>query len=95
MKSEIKTVIEVCVGLHCSMGCSYAILEAIRKHYNLEIGVPSFDGMLLKETECMHNCNNTVPVLINGMECANCSFNNIIKYIDAIHVNKYEKICSS
>ena len=35
MTSEIKTVIEVCVGLHCSMKGSYAILESIRKRYNL------------------------------------------------------------
>ena len=88
MTSEIKTVIEVCVGLHCSMKGSYAILESIRKRYNLEIDVPSFDGLHLKEVECMHNCNNIVPVLINGMECANCSLNNIVKYIEAIHVRK-------
>lgn len=85
MTSEIKTVIEVCVGLHCSMKDSYAMLESIRKYYNLEIGVPSFDGMLLKETECLHNCNNAVSILINGMEISNCSFNNIVKYIEAIH----------
>ena len=85
MTSEIKTVIEVCVGLHCSMKDSYAMLESIRKYYNLEIGVPSFDGMLLKEAECLHNCNNTVSILINGMEISNCSFNNIVKYIEAIH----------
>ena len=85
MTSEIKTVIEVCVGLHCSMKDSYAMLESIRKYYNLEIGVPSFDGMLLKEAECLHNCNNAVSILINGMEISNCSFNNIVKYIEAIH----------
>lgn len=85
MTSEIKTVIEVCVGLHCSMKDSYAMLESIRKYYNLEIGVPSFDGMLLKEAECLHNCNNVVSILINGMEISNCSFNNIVKYIEAIH----------
>lgn len=85
MTSEIKTVIEVCVGLHCSMKDSYAILESIRKYYNLEIGVPSFDGMLLKEAECLHNCNNAISILINGMEISNCSFNNIVKYIEAIH----------
>lgn len=85
MTSEIKTVIEVCVGLHCSMKDSYAMLEYIRKYYNLEIGVPSFDGMLLKEAECLHNCNNAVSILINGMEISNCSFNNIVKYIEAIH----------
>lgn len=85
MTSEIKTVIEVCVGLHCSMKDSYAMLESIRKYYNLEIGVPSFDGMLLKEAECLHNCNNAVSILINGMEIYNCSFNNIVKYIEAIH----------
>lgn len=85
MTSEIKTVIEVCVGLHCSIKDSYAMLESIRKYYNLEIGVPSFDGMLLKEAECLHNCNNAVSILINGMEISNCSFNNIVKYIEAIH----------
>ena len=85
MTSEIKTVIEVCVGLHCSMKDSYTMLESIRKYYNLEIGVPSFDGMLLKEAECLHNCNNAVSILINGMEISNCSFNNIVKYIEAIH----------
>lgn len=85
MTSEIKTVIEVCVGLHCSMKDSYAMLESIRKYYNLEIGVPSFDGMLLKEAECLHNCNNAVSILINGTEISNCSFNNIVKYIEAIH----------
>lgn len=85
MTSEIKTVIEVCVGLNCSMKDSYAMLESIRKYYNLEIGVPSFDGMLLKEAECLHNCNNAVSILINGMEISNCSFNNIVKYIEAIH----------
>lgn len=83
--SEIKTVIEVCVGLHCSMKGSYALFESIRKHYDLEIGIPSFDGMLLKEAECLHNCNNAVPVLINGIEVSDCSFNNIVKYIEAIH----------
>lgn len=85
MTSEIKTVIEVCVGLHCSMKDSYAMLESIRKYYNLEIGVPSFDGMLLKEAECLHNCNNAISILINGIEISNCSFNNIVKYIEAIH----------
>lgn len=85
MASEIKTVIEVCVGLHCSIKGSYAILESIRKHYDLEIGIPSFDGMLLKEAECLHNCNNAVPVIINGIEVSNYSFNNIVKYIEAIH----------
>ena len=85
MTSEIKTVIEVCVGLHCSIKDSYAMLESIRKYYNLEIGVPSFDGMLLKEAECLHNCNNAISILINGMEISNCSFNNIVKYIEAIH----------
>ena len=29
----MQTVIEVCVGLHCCMKGSYAILESIRKHY--------------------------------------------------------------
>lgn len=85
MASEIKTVIEVCVGLHCSINGSYALLESIRKHYDLEIGIPSFDGMLLKEAECLHNCNNAVPVIINGIEVSNYSFNNIVKYIEAIH----------
>lgn len=88
MTSEIKTVIEVCVGLHCSMAGSYVLLESIRKHYDLEIGIPSFDGILLKEVECLHNCNNAVPVIINGMEFSNCSFNSIVKYIEAIHVRK-------
>lgn len=86
MTSDIRTVIEVCVGLHCSMKGSYAILESIKKHYDLKVGVPSFDGMLLKEIECMHNCNNAVPILINGIEYNNCSFNNIVKYIEAIHI---------
>ncbi|TKZ36035.1 NADH:ubiquinone oxidoreductase [Brachyspira catarrhinii] len=85
MASEIKTVIEVCVGLHCSMKGAYVLLESIRKHYDLEIGIPSFDGMLLKEAECLHNCSNAVSILINGMEISNCSFNNIVKYIEAIH----------
>lgn len=88
MTSDIRTVIEVCVGLHCSMKGAYSILESIRKHYDLEVGVSSFDGMLLKEIECMHNCNNAVPILINGIEYNNCSFNDIIKYIEAIHVRK-------
>ena len=98
-KDEIKTVIEVCVGLHCSMKGSYALLESIRAHYDLKIGIPSYDGMLLKEVEipsydgmllkeveCMHNCNNAISVLINGIECNDSSFGSVIKYIEAVHV---------
>ena len=88
MASNVKTVIEVCVGLHCSMKGAYGLLEAIRSHYDLEIGVPSSDGMLLKEMECMHDCHNAIPILINGMECTKSSFKSIIKYIEAIHVRK-------
>ena len=86
--NNMQTVIEVCVGLHCCMKGSYAILESIRKHYDLKIGIPSFDGMRLKEVECMHNCKNAVSVVINGMEFNNCSFDNIVKYIEAIHIRK-------
>ena len=85
-KDEIKTVIEVCVGLHCSMKGSYALLESIRAHYDLKIGIPSYDGMLLKEVECMRNCNNAISVLINGIECNDSSFGSVIKYIEAVHV---------
>ena len=85
-KDEIKTVIEVCVGLHCSMKGSYALLESIRAHYDLKICIPSYDGMLLKEVECMHNCNNAISVLINGIECNDSSFGSVIKYIEAVHV---------
>ncbi|MEI0477626.1 NAD(P)H-dependent oxidoreductase subunit E [Brachyspira pulli] len=88
MSTDVRTVIEVCVGLHCSTKGAYALLESIRSHYDLQIGVPSADGMLLKEMECMHNCRNAVPVLINGMECTKSSFKSIIKYIEAIHVRK-------
>ncbi|WP_295161842.1 NAD(P)H-dependent oxidoreductase subunit E [uncultured Brachyspira sp.] len=88
MSYNVKTVIEVCVGLHCSIRGSYALLEAIRSHYDLQIGVPSYDGMLLKEMECMHNCRNAVPVLINGMECTKSSLKSIIKFIEAIHIRK-------
>ena len=87
MISNVKTIIEVCVGLHCSMNGSYSLLEAIRSHY-LQVGVLCSDGMLLKEMECMHNCCNAVPVLINGMECTKSSFKSIVKYIEAIHLRK-------
>ena len=88
MSTNVNTVIEVCVGLHCSMNGGYTLLEDIRSYYNLQIGVPSSDGMLLKEMECMHDCRNAVPVLINGMECTKSSLKSIIKYIEAIHVRK-------
>ena len=88
MAVNVNTVIEVCVGLHCSMNGAYALLEAIRSHYDLEIGVPSSDGMLLKEMECMHDCRNAVPVLVNGMECTKSSYKSIIKYIEAVPVRK-------
>ena len=88
MSANVNTLIEVCVGFHCSMNGSYALLEAIRSHYDLQIGVPSADGMLLREMECMHDCHNAVPVLINGMECTKSSFKSIIKYIEAVHVRK-------
>ena len=86
MARNLNTVIEVCVGLHCSMNGSYSLLEDIRSYYNLQIGVPSNDGMLLKEIECVHNCYNTAIVIINNIEYTNVSFNSIIKYIEAIHV---------
>ena len=86
MARNLNTVIEVCVGLHCSINGSYSLLEDIRSHYNLQIGVPSNDGMLLKEIECVHNCYNAAIVIINNIEYTNVSFNSIIKYIEAIHV---------
>ncbi|ADK31680.1 NADH:ubiquinone oxidoreductase, Nuo subunit E subfamily [Brachyspira pilosicoli 95/1000] len=52
----------------------------------MKIGIPSYDGMLLKEVECMHNCNNAISVLINGIECNDSSFGSVIKYIEAVHV---------
>ncbi len=86
MGKNIATLIEVCIGLHCSMKSAYALLEAITKHYDLKIGVPSDDGMLIKEIECMHNCGNNTVVFINGMAIENTTVDNVIKYIDAIHI---------
>lgn len=88
MPNNVKTIIEVCVGLHCSINGAYSILESIRSHYDLQIGIPSDDGMLLKEMECMHNCHNAVPVVINGIECTKSSLKNVIRYIEAIHIRK-------
>ena len=86
MSKNIATLIEVCIGLHCSMKGAYALLDAITEHYDLKIGVPSDDGMLIREIECMHDCRNSTIVFINGMEIENTSVENVIKYIDAIHV---------
>lgn len=82
------TVIEVCVGLHCAMRGSYFLLNALKEYYKLDIGVVSKDGMLLKEVECMRDCENAIPVIINGNVYHKTSFKSIIKYIDALHLRR-------
>lgn len=81
------TIIEVCVGLHCSMDGSYRLLEDIKTHYNLQIGIVS-NGMLIIERECMGMCKDGKVVSINGIAFTRVSFKSIIKYINALHIKQ-------
>lgn len=89
--SMASTVIKVCVGLHCAIEGSYSILDALKDRYKLEIGIVSDDGILLEELECIRDCENAIPILVNGVAYNKTSFKSIVKYIDAVHINKLSK----
>ncbi len=89
MKKNAVTVIEVCVGLNCTLKGSYVLLENIKIHYNLDIGIVSSSGILLLEKECARDCPCGVIIFINGDSYNQKPFKEIIKYIDALNIKKH------
>ena len=89
MKDSVHTVVEVCVGLNCALNGSYMLLENIRKHYKIDIGVVSVNGIQLLEKECGKFCNCANTVFIDGVAYKNSTFESIVKYIDAQNIKSY------
>jgi len=83
------TVVEVCVGLNCALNGSYMLLENIRKHYKIDIGVTSDSGIHLIGRECCRFCNCGNTVFIDGVAYKNSTFESIVKYIDAQNIKSY------
>eukprot|EP00871_Galdieria_phlegrea_P000959 jgi/Galph1/1864/GphlegSOOS_G535.1 len=85
--------VQVCCTTPCMLRGAYDILEAIKKHFDLELGGTSKDGMFhLEEVECLGACVNAPMMQVNDDYYEDLTVESAIRVLEDLRDNKTPKI---
>jgi len=80
LKPVGKTVIKVCTTASCQLKGGEKILEALKKHLEIELNETTKDGKYtLKECECLGACANAPVIQVNDEYWENVTLDDIKK----------------